>query len=366
MPDLYRDIFALLEHSLAKGTVCQVILNGSHFGDPPNFDGLDRIFFLYYEFGISADGYFWIYDQYPDGSQPFHSNEADVIYLATDSGAPASDYMMAVGAHEFEHLIHFNTDVNEDSWVDEGMAELAMWLFGRPDNISGFNTNPDNSLIDFSGNWADYIQTYLWTLYAYEQFGGLSFIWEVCHHAQNGMNGYQQSLLNQGFSITPKDLFGNWSAANFLDEPDIYMGQYGYLGDTLPNFSSFRTHNNYPVGSASGSVKDWATDYVRLLSLNKETPIITFNGNNAHDFRVKLLAMDDTKKTKVREITLDSNNDGKVRFNEAMGYDQVEISIASVTTLGTGSYTYAVELRPRPAPDPEGPVTGHGEPSPGL
>jgi len=44
-------------------------------------------------------------------------------------------------AHEFEHMIHWNGDPNEEAWVDEGLAELAMWFYGNPDTISGFNTN---------------------------------------------------------------------------------------------------------------------------------------------------------------------------------------------------------------------------------
>ncbi|MFH2000472.1 MAG: hypothetical protein ABIK28_12375 [Planctomycetota bacterium] len=338
-------------------------LNTSHFGYPPNSDGLDRIFFLYYEFGISSDGFFWYFDQYPDGSQPFHSNEADVIYLATDSGTPASDYMMAVGAHEFEHMIHFDTDSNEDSWVDEGMGELAMWLFGHPDSISGFNTNPDNSLVDFSGAWGDYIQTYLWTLYAYEQFGGQPFIWEVCHQKQNGMNGYQLSMTNLGFSTTTQNTFGNWSAANFLDEPDIYAGQYGYLGDTLPAFTSFRTHTTYPVINSSGSVKAWATDYARLLSLNPGVPVITFNGNDTHAFRVKILGIDAVRPTIVKDMVLNAANDGYFDGFMFVGYDQVEISIASVTTTGTGSYTYSVEVHPMTGPDPAGRIMESKKPS---
>jgi hypothetical protein len=336
-------------------------LNTSNFGDPPNFDGLDRIFFLYYKFDISADGYFWIYDQYPDGSQPFASNEADVIYLATDSGAPASDYMLAVGAHEFEHMIHFNTDQNENSWVDEGLGELAMWLFGHPDQISGFNTKPDNSLINFGGNWGDYIQTYLWTLYIYEQFGGQPIIWEVCHNPANGMAGYQQSLVNQGYPDTMEDIFGNWSAANFLDEPEIYQGQYGYLGDELPNFTSFRTHKSYPA-NGTGSVQDWATDYVRLLDLNSGIPLIGFDGQDNHEFRVKLLAIDSVKPTLVKEMILDAGSNGTVVFSQAQAYEQVEISIASVTTFGTGSYSYSVDVEPMSIPVPAGRVAGPDQP----
>jgi len=184
-------------------------LNTSHFGDPPNpLDGLDRVFLFYYRFNIPADGYFWVFDQYPDGTTPpWSSNECDVVYMAVDNGQPAGDYMLAVAAHEFQHMIHFARDENEDSWVDEGLSELAMWLYGHPDNISGFNTQPDNSLVVWNGNWADYIKVYLWTLYLYEQYGGQPLIWELAHNPLNGMAGYQAALTATHHSVAMEEVF---------------------------------------------------------------------------------------------------------------------------------------------------------------
>ena len=97
----------------------------------------------------------------PSGLAAAGSDDGSGDGAADSGGGPASDYMLAVAAHEFEHLIHFNQDANEVTWVDEGLAELAMWLFGHPDYISSFNTNPDNSLLVWNGAWADYIKTYL-------------------------------------------------------------------------------------------------------------------------------------------------------------------------------------------------------------
>lgn len=317
-------------------------LNTTHFGDPPNpLDNLERVFLLYYKFNIAADGYFWVFDQFPDGTQPWASNEADVIYLATDSTAAASDYMLAVAAHEFQHLIHYNHDPNEDSWVDEGLGELAMWLFGHPDTISSFNTNPDNSLTDWGGNWADYIQTYLWTLYAYEQFGGQTTIWNLVHNAANGMSGYLSTLTGQGYSVTMEDIFGEWSVANYLDDLTVPEGQFGYAGDTLPPFSPFRTHNDYPE-SGSGSAQNWATDYIRLANFDG-TPIIDFNGDDARNFRVFVMALDPVLPTLAQTLDLDGTNDGYLAFAEANGYAEVILCVANVTPGSIASYSYDVD-----------------------
>jgi len=317
-------------------------LNTSHFGDPPNpLDGLDRIFLLYYRFNISADGYFWIYDQYPDGSQPFASNEADVIYLATDSGQAGGDYMLAVAAHEFQHLIHFNQDYNEDSWVEEGLGELAMWLFGHPDNISMFNSNPDNSLIAWNGLWADYIKTYLWTLYIYEQYGGQPTIWDLVHDPLNGMAGYNNALAGQGYLVATTDIFGDWVVANYLDDPGVPDGQYGYAGEELPSFIAYRTHTSYPA-SATGSVQNWAGEYIRLQNF-PGTPSVHFNGMDIRDFRVSLLAVDPVLPTVVRFLTLDDANDGFLAFPEAAGYAEVIITVANVHAYSSASYSYTVD-----------------------
>ena len=326
-------------------------LNTGHFGDPPNFDGLDRIFFVYYEFNIAADGYFWVYDQYPDGSQYWASNEADVIYLATDSGDCASDYLMAVGAHEFQHLIHWNQDENEELWLDEGMAELAMWLFGHPDYISSFNTQPDNNLLDFAGNWADYIQVYLWTLYIYEQFGGHDVIWDTVHHSYNGMYSFQTVIAALGYPDIMEDVFSQWSAANYLDEPAIYSGQYGYLGDELPAFSAWRFVSNFPA-SGNGSLQDWGSEYMRIVDgTSSSAPRVTIDGADIHDFRVRFMAVDPALPTLVAEMELDAGEYGEFTFMEAAEYNEVVVSVASTTASGVGSYSYTVELVPTDGPE---------------
>lgn len=317
-------------------------LNTSHFGDPPNpLDGLDRVFLLYYRFDISADGYFWVFDQFPDGSMSFSSNEADVIYLATDNGDPGGDYMLAVAAHEFQHLIHYNHDSNEDSWVDEGLGELAMWLFGNPDTISGFNSNPDNDLTDWGAAWADYIQTYLWTLYAYEQFGGQSTIWDLVHEPTNGMIGYLNTLTEHGYVVLMEDIFGDWSVANFLDDPDVQDGRYGYNGETLPPFFASAVHNTYPA-TRSSAVQRWATDYIRLTDFGG-APVLDFDGDDSRQFRISMMALDPVLPTIVQTVDLDTNNDGYHEFTEAAGYSEVIVSVANVYRFASATYSYTVD-----------------------
>jgi hypothetical protein len=329
-------------------------LNTSHFGDPPNpLDGLDRVFLFYYRFDISSDGFFWVYDQFPDGSQPFASNECDVVYLATDSsgGPPASDYMIAVAAHEFTHLIMYASDPNEALWVEEGLGELAMWLYGNPDTISSFNSNPDNSLVNWGSAWADYIQTYLWTLYCYEQFGGQPFIWDLSHQPADGLAGYQDAIDDLGYRVPTADVFDDWSVANYVDDPSVPDGEFGYVGEDLPPFNPWRTWTAYPVEGQSGSTQAYATDYIRLRELTS-APTVSFDGSDGAAWRVSLIALDPILPTLVTEMLLDEGYAGTLSFQAADGYQEVIISVANVSPSANGLYFYDVNLGTTAAPVP--------------
>ncbi len=323
-------------------------LNTSHFGDPPNnLDGTEKIFLLYYRFDMAADGFFWVFDQYPDGSQAWASNEADVIYMATDNGDPGGNYMLAVMAHEFQHLIHFNQDQNEDTWVNEGLSELAMWLFGNPDSISSFNNNTDNNLTVWNGGWADYIKTYLWTLYLYEQYGGQELIHEVCHTTANGMEGYRSAISNLGGDADMGDILGDWSVANFLDDTTIDDGRYGYVGDELPLFWAWRIHTTSPA-SGAGTISGWAGESARLL--NTETPLhIAFDGIDSRDFRVFVSARGAGLPTIVQQVELDEGNMGSIAH--IAGYNEAVLTVSNVNSSVSGSYTYESSAYVVPVPD---------------
>jgi hypothetical protein len=151
--------------------------------------------------------------------------------------------------------------------------------------------------------------------------------------------------------------------ANFLDDTSIPNGQYGYTGDTLPPFFPFRTHNSYPA-SGSGSVLNWATDYIRLTDFTG-TLTLDFNGMDSRDFRVAMLAIDPMLPTLVRLVTLDELNDGTYAFTEAEGYEEVVIAIANVYPYSGGSYSYTVDAVVTDVGDtPQIGVTLRGHPNP--
>lgn len=320
------------------------------FGEPPDeLDEDPRIYLMWFDFEIAADGFFFWFDEYPDGAFPdFRSNECEVLYLNTMSsgGGPSSDYMLAVAAHEFEHMIHWKYDDDEDSWADEGLAELAMWFYGNPDHIAGFNSNPDNDLTVWDGTWSDYIQTYLWTLYFFEQYGGHDAIFALVHEPANSIAGYEEVLDDFGYPENFADVFADWSVANFLDDVTLEDGRFGYLGDDLPPFNVAGTYSTYPVSNVSKTVNHWATDYYRFQDLTEfDNLLLSFDGNDYNSFAVWGLALYGNGTTEVLRMPLEGSTQTGALYISGLSDpdDQIILVVASVSSTGGSNYIFSAD-----------------------
>jgi hypothetical protein len=283
-------------------------IDSTAFGTPPDeLDNDPRIYLVWFNFEIASDGFFFYFDEYPEGTfGDMHSNECEALYLNTTSqGGPGGDYMLSVAAHELEHMIQWKYDEGEDSWVDEGNAELAMWFYGRPDVISGFNTTPDNSLTAWGGNWTDYIQCYLWSLYFHERYGGHPATYAVVHQPANGIAGYDAVLDQFGYPEDFDDAFADWTVANFLDDTTIGDGRYGYVGETLPAFNVAGTYGSYPVPNTTRTVNYWAADYYRFQNFaGFESLRLVFDGSDNNRFAVWGLVKHASAPTEVYRMTI--------------------------------------------------------------
>ncbi len=134
-------------------------------------------------------------------------------------------------AHEFEHLVHFDIDPDEPSWVDEGMADIAGYFCGYG-HFSGHIANylvfhPFTSLTFWGSGLEDYGASYLFILYLYEKFGGAPFISAVVQEQANGIEGIELTLEAFGYPDAFDDIFDDWTIANYLDDTRV-NDRYGY------------------------------------------------------------------------------------------------------------------------------------------
>lgn len=340
-------------------------IDTTHFGPAPDeLDNDPKIYVLLYDFDIAADGFFWVFDEYPDGTQPYASNECEVLYINSSDNDPGGPYLISVMAHEFEHMIHWLTDADEDSWVDEGMGELGMWLYGHPDAVVQFPLAPDNDLTGWTGAFSDYVKTYLWSLYFYEQLGGQPAVWALTHEQANGVLGYENVLDALGSPLNFTDLFANWTCANYLDNPTLEQGQYGYLGETLPVFTAVQK-STYPVPLTSATVSRYAADYVKFV--NGSPMRLRFDGADAGTWRPRVLFLNAGVAQRVADLPLNAVDAGSfdlVDFGET--HDTAVLVIAKTAPSGPTSYQYWTESVPAAIGEAAGLALrlGSGSPNP--
>lgn len=153
---------------------------------------------------MHIDTYAWAARTGPDADRPF-------LYEG-------------VFAHEFEHLVHFDQDQDEPSWVDEACAELAMFLcgYGHPaGQIANYMVN--HMFVSFTfwgGALEDYGAAYLMALYYFEHYGGADFFRNLVQDPANGIEGIENTLAEEGYpGMTFAEIFDDLTIAIYLDDP---------------------------------------------------------------------------------------------------------------------------------------------------
>ncbi len=345
-------------HTLADPTKGIVQLDVEHFGEiPDEIDG-DRHVYIFYSAlgsynGIAFDGYFSAYNQMTDSlaqTLGAHSNEVEMFYMTCWPLAPASPQRLSVLAHELEHMIHWNADEDEDIWVDEGCAEVAMWLYGLPDEISGFPSNPDNNLLHWGQQWSDYIQTYLFMMFIMEHYGGAQTIKNIVADTLNSVSGIESALSYSGYPGTDfNSLFTDWTIANFLDDTLYCGGRFGYFLLDIPPFAR-TSHSSYPVNAAGKTVNPWGTDYILFSGGNDLTYIFDGADNTAFSIGAVLI-LNETDSVFFPEP--DSGNSLEL-YLAGFGsqYDKVLISVSRTCSLGSNDYSYWANVLTGVATDP--------------
>ncbi len=293
-----QDVITCDQLAYLQGQLDDIVATDVHyFGDyverpagNPNIDILiynivDEDFFDP-EFGSYIAGFFSVgFQEEFDRNIIFVDSLNWEAYLGNTPGVTLDPYRIeGVVAHELEHLIHNDHDVDEESFVDEGLAELAVFLngFGHTSNTTWYLAFHRDSLTLWGSQLEDYGSSYLFQLYLLENFGSKTGdVWDdawtraLVDQPLNGIAGVEAQT-GEDFDT----LFDAWILANLEDEPSL-QGAGGYpLGydeidldpfvDRIYGPWSIRraiadiygadTHGNLPIsryygGSVSGTVE---------------------------------------------------------------------------------------------------------------
>ena len=216
--------------------------------------------------GTSFDGYFSAYNQVTESQAqqmdpPGHSNLCEMIYMTCYPLPPTAAIRLSVLSHELEHLIHWGQDANEESWIDEGCAELAMVAYGVPDPISGFNSNPDNDLTFWDQQTADYVKVMLFFTYLKEHYDETGMIRDLVADPANGMTSFNnQAEIHYPF-VLPGQILQNWTIANAIDAVQPGDSLYNYEELDIPTFTMYSI-NQHP-SLELGAIQSYAADYLK-------------------------------------------------------------------------------------------------------
>lgn len=262
-------------------------LNRLLFGDPwtPGIDGDPRIFILHQKsIGGYAVGVFSPKDECPRRLCP-NSNQREMIYVGLDNGEIDSPRQLTVIAHEFQHLIQYNNDGNEERWLDEGLAQLA-------EHLNGFNPRyiANSNLRDFLRNtnfqlnsWpyrldvdpaVNYAVGYIFCVYLYQRFG-TSFIQYLARSPYKGLASIEEALRAQKTGVTLDDVFADWTVTNYVNSPYVGDGRYYYQSLKLPQRAD--TVDLSPRDPRSAELNEYGADYLQLDGAGNYT--LNFEGD---------------------------------------------------------------------------------------
>jgi hypothetical protein len=202
----------------------------------PGVDDNPRLFILnVITLGANVAGQYVPSDEYPQAIVPY-SNQHEMFYMSLRAGGVGSETYLSTLSHEFQHMVQWQVDRNESTWVNEGLSQVSQRINGYNDAFTHNNFLFDSQIQlnswsdDFRQSYSNYGASYLYLLYIKERFGE-NAISLISHNPREGMIGVDEALKGNG--TTADDVFSDWIVANYLNDPTLADGRYGYQTETL-------------------------------------------------------------------------------------------------------------------------------------
>lgn len=311
------------------------------FGAPPDVDRDPRIFIVVLDIRDGSEitggpivGYF----------DPSNENfpgrvNREIIYIDNSPLDVTSRLARATLAHEFQHLIHWGHDSDEDDWVDEGCAGYAESVTGYASEYgSQFLSQPNNDLTDFSlvtSTNADYDKTFLFITFLADRYGGAETMRRLVDDPANGTLGVSDALASMGMSTRFRDVFLSWTVANYFGKND----DHGYSQLTLPPLSTRRV-GFLPAKEFGRSVNGWAAEYLEFPPAEGDL-VMAFRSSSASGFSPRVVSTREGG-VSVVEIPLGPDGSGEVSVRQP----EKAVMIVSNGIGSRDTYGYEVTIVP--------------------
>ena len=209
-------------------------------------------------------------DLHPASVSPY-SNEVEAIYINTRAGSYGGDRLLHILAHELQHSLHQRADESEATWLNEGLAELAVGEAGYPvGSIHYYLRRPNSSLVNWPDDLGDdiglnYGAAALFAHYLREHYAPDGGLQDLLAIPDDGIAAVDRFLAQRGATTTagqPADFhttFADWMAANRLD---LDSGAHGYAGlDVQATLTQRHAAGDDPLAA---ELAQYAVDYVEI------------------------------------------------------------------------------------------------------
>ncbi len=330
----------------------------------PGIDDDPRLYILYTTgLGDRIAGYFSSVDSYP-GEVHDYSNSHEMFILNADAITLDEPFTYGVLAHEFQHMIHWYKDRNEESWLNEGFSELAAFLNGyyvdQKDYL--YTMSPDLQLTDWpndkSATLPHYGSSFLFVTYFLDRFGDEA-TQALVKDPGNGMDSVDTVLrdlgimdLVSGQAIKADDVFVDWTVANYLQDSEVGDGRYGYKNySDAPQTSDTLVIDRCPSDWESASVKQYGVDYIRLdcgsgtyqLNLETSTSVgVLPEGANSGEYAFWTNKGDESNMRLTREFDF-SDKSAPLDMTFSMWYDlEEDYDYVYITASADGGTTWQI------------------------
>lgn len=336
----------------------------------PGIDADPRINVVFARLPGAAAGYFSGSDEEPAWVNEF-SAEREMIYLNTLGARVGSTDMDRIIAHEFCHMIQFNTRRRSAVWLNEGQAVLCEKANGfSPTDGEAYLRVPDTQLND----WADldtarphYGLAFMFLEYLRQYAGGDDLIRAFMQKGIDTPADFDAVLKQRG-QLGVEDQWLNFVAAN------AFIGTSAAQPYTYPQGAPARQPATVGVGDkveAGGTFQSTVREYsVKYLELPRGKLTLKFGGPTTN----RLIATepwsgrafwwsdrgDGMDSTLTKSVDLRSVTDPKLSFWTWYGIEvDYDYAYVTVSTDGGSRWT-PLKTEASSTTDPNGTNLGNG------
>lgn len=257
----------------------------------PGIDGDPHIYIVYTRgTGASNAGYYSTPDEYNPLIHEY-SNGHEMFFFNADNMDLGSEETYGVLAHEFQHMIHWNQDRNETSWVNEGFSMVAEFLNGYPAYFDQYYVySPDLQLTDWlpdpGANGPHYGESFLYLAYFLDRFGE-DATQTLVRDQENSLPSVDDTLKNlnitdpqTGKLITADNVFMDWAAALYLKDGTVGDGRYVYHNyPNAPQTGPTESIDTCPQAPVTRTVNQYGIDYIEITCRGDHT--LDFTGSTS-------------------------------------------------------------------------------------